>query len=251
MNSPEDYRHRRKTAFVLPLNHPDYALAKAQLEGLRPFMKKDWGTILDFGAGNAPYRPLFRCKRYVMADVSQNADGTIDLLLDPESGHIPLETGSCDLVLCLDVLEHVPKELRTLRECLRVLKSGGIFLAGIPFLYREHETPADFRRYTADGIAQIMSRAGFAGVEIVKVGNRWVTLFNILYESAIGRGEKVSSGWLRTWFFRGFNKTVLPVLNRTVFRRPPGIGASTYARLLLSAVKPEMGNLTGEKREIQ
>jgi SAM-dependent methyltransferase len=45
---------------------------------------------------------------------------------------LPFRDGSFDLVLCLDYLEHVDRDDRTLAEVSRVLKAGGEFVAVTP-----------------------------------------------------------------------------------------------------------------------
>src|SRR5690606_22817138 len=49
---------------------------------------------------------------------------------------IPLADGSLDLVLCLDVIEHIPlaDHRRAVWELHRVLRPGGVMLATIPNL---------------------------------------------------------------------------------------------------------------------
>jgi SAM-dependent methyltransferase len=45
------------------------------------------------------------------------------------------------------VLEHVEDDLALLAELRRILKDGGLLLLSVPFMYRFHEIPHDYRRY--------------------------------------------------------------------------------------------------------
>ncbi|PYS75765.1 MAG: hypothetical protein DMF66_18480, partial [Acidobacteria bacterium] len=52
-------------------------------------------------------------------------------------------------------LEHVRDAERTLSECYRVLKPGGLFYTEMPFLQPYHESPIDMRRATRPGLAHL------------------------------------------------------------------------------------------------
>lgn len=45
---------------------------------------------------------------------------------------IPLAEGSCDLALCVHVLEHIPEDTSVIAELYRVLKPGGHALVSVP-----------------------------------------------------------------------------------------------------------------------
>jgi SAM-dependent methyltransferase len=83
---------------------------------------------------------------------------------------LPLAADLIDLVIALDVLEHVPDAL-TLAECHRVLRSGGmLFLTvpAIPWLWSFRDDDAGhLRRYTRRSLLESVSRAGFA-VEYIR-----------------------------------------------------------------------------------
>lgn len=45
-----------------------------------------------------------------------------------------------DLIVCLEVLEHVPDYSKAIEEVSRVLKKGGLFIFSVPFILDNHET---------------------------------------------------------------------------------------------------------------
>ena len=82
-------------------------------KNIHDFLSKEtadykYKNILDFGAGNSPYKKIFSFKKYTSVDVEQNITNSIDLIINPGCKTLPFESNSIDLVLCLDVLEHVP-----------------------------------------------------------------------------------------------------------------------------------------------
>jgi SAM-dependent methyltransferase len=74
---------------------------------------------------------------------------------------LPFADESCDGVILQAVLEHVVDENDTLAECFRVLRPGGKLLVEIPFIQGDHPAPGDYRRYTEQGLRQIVERHGF------------------------------------------------------------------------------------------
>lgn len=73
--------------------------------------------------------------------------------------------GAFDLVVCLDVLEHIEDDLVALREMLRVCRSGGHVLLTVPayrFLWSEHDDALGHRRrYDRKQLARLVTAAGF------------------------------------------------------------------------------------------
>ena len=63
-----------------------------------------------------------------------------------------------DLVLMLEVLEHVEQPFNASSEILRVLKPGGILLLSTPFTFGIHDAPYDFWRFTKYGLMKIFDR---------------------------------------------------------------------------------------------
>jgi SAM-dependent methyltransferase len=82
--------------------------------------------------------------------------------------NLPAGDASFDVVVALDVLEHLDDDRRALAEILRVLRPGGILLATVPayaFLWSSHdEALGHRRRYVRK---QLRDRITGAGFEIV------------------------------------------------------------------------------------
>ena len=81
--------------------------------------------MLDAGAGDAPYRELFRHAKYKSVDLQK-----IDKHYAPSTyvcdlRSILVEGSRCDFVIFNQVMEHVPEPKLVLAELHRVLKPGG------------------------------------------------------------------------------------------------------------------------------
>ena len=64
---------------------------------------------------------------------------------------IPVEDASFDVVLCLQVLEHVPDPAAAVRELRRVVRPGGRVLLSTHGVYPFHPNPDDLWRWTQKG----------------------------------------------------------------------------------------------------
>ncbi len=106
--------------------------------------------VLDVGAGTAPYRSLFAHCQYETQDFA-NYDGfrgpegqysDIDYVSDVTE--IPVADATFDVVLCTEVLEHVPRPIEALRDMVRVTKPGGRLFLTAPLGSGLHQEPYHF-----------------------------------------------------------------------------------------------------------
>ena len=112
--------------------------------------------VLDVGCGVKPYLPFFAsAAEYVGVDVDNpNAD------LQGSAEALPVEDGSYDVVLCLQVLEHVEDPLQVVRELHRVTRPGGRVLAATHGTQVYHPLPEDHWRWTHTGLERLFAQAG-------------------------------------------------------------------------------------------
>ena len=85
------------------------------------------------------------------------------------------ERNGYDMVALLDVLEHVPDDIGSLRAIHRRLKPGGALLLTVPanpWMWSAHDVAHHhFRRYTRAGLSRLFMQAGFE-VQLLSYFNR-------------------------------------------------------------------------------
>lgn len=126
--------------------------------------------VLDAGAGDQVYAPIFYRQRYESADFVKVDKPYKTPTYQCDLTEIPVDDSRYDAVIFTQVMEHLPDPLSVLKELYRVMKPGAqLFYTG-PLWYEEHEIPYDFYRYTRFGLEYMFGRTGlhireFRGLE--------------------------------------------------------------------------------------
>ena len=134
--------------------------------------------VLDVGAGSCPYRTYFDHCEYraqdfgrLPAEQLQGAKGygKLDYLSDITA--LPVPSASFDVILCTEVLEHLPEPIKAVHEFSRVLRPKGILLLTTPLGSGLHQEPYHYYGgYTPHWFKKYLDEAGMNVEEIVPNG---------------------------------------------------------------------------------
>ncbi|WFU89460.1 class I SAM-dependent methyltransferase [Rhizobium sp. CC1099] len=122
----------------------------------------DGGKLLEIGAQHQPIGKYFPTFDYWSMDIRKTADNVIvgDITNCPE-----VESESFDLIVSLDVFEHLNRPWKAAEEIKRLLKPGGIVFVTTIFSWRYHPSPIDYYRYSPDALEFL-----FEGMETLEKG---------------------------------------------------------------------------------
>jgi SAM-dependent methyltransferase len=134
---------------TLPVQEPIYEFGALQLPGFEEF---------------ADLRPFFSGKSYVGCDMREGRG--VDKVLNLHDIEVPDE--SVGTVITLDTLEHVEFPHKALSEIYRILRPGGMVVLSTVLDFRIHDSPADYWRFTPDGLRSVMKP--FSSVFVGSVG---------------------------------------------------------------------------------
>lgn len=168
-------------------------------------------TILDLGGDKINKRGQFDISKWHSKVIYLNllTDKMPDIVADGTL--LPVKEKCFDVVICTEVLEHVPYPHQILAEIARVLKSGGNLLLTAPFLYHIHAHPYDYGRYTDTYWIESLNSVGFETHEITKHGLYFSVMIDN-WRQAI-KAHKVES--IRGRIFVKLNKWIIPKLVRS------------------------------------
>ncbi len=98
-------------------------------------------------------------------------------LVSADAQRVPLASAAFDVVLALDILEHLPDDARGAREIARVLAPGGVLVASCPAFEALWSGFDDLamhqRRYTRPRLVRELRKAGL-DVELSSYFNTWL-----------------------------------------------------------------------------
>lgn len=168
--------------------------------------------ILDVGSGHGDFAQIFTNRKYLAVDIVPYPE--VDLACDLGEV-VPFKEGTFDLLVLMNVLEHVYHFHKLLDSMFYLLKRGGSLVIAVPFMIKVHQAPFDFYRYTHYTLVDLAKEHGFE-----------VTLLEGYYDPIFFVGEATRN--VRFW--------VLPKLPH--FSRWFARGVLMLIESLISLLKP-------------
>ncbi len=180
--------------------------------------------LLDVGCGEKPYQPLFApyITSYVGVDVVENPQADV---CGPVEA-LPLEDGSFDVVLCIQVFEHCDDPARAVSELARVTAPGGRVLVSTHGVMAYHPSPADYWRWTHTGLEKLFrDNFEWGSVRVTPASGTTACLGMIasLYLDLAARRAHV--GMVAKPLVAGINTLSAAIDGRSAQLREPGPGS--------------------------
>jgi len=149
---------------------------KYVMNKIHPYLK---GKVLDIGCGNQDMKHLIiiNKSRYIGVDypatMAKGYSGHPDVFGDAQC--LPFKNECADVVLLLDVLEHIPCPHKAFSEAVRVVKDDGIVIVKTPFMYPLHDVPHDFQRWTKYGLMNLARSHDLSIIALTSLGGAFRT----------------------------------------------------------------------------
>ncbi len=164
--------------------HPQWLSDRYHKNSQRALDEIEKSLIINIGSGDSKFKDMaLRGNHLVQMDYPAT---NLQYLNKPDvyadASRLPLRQGCADVVLLLEVIEHLSDPDKALAEAYHSLKAGGKLYISAPFLYPIHDAPHDYRRYTIYGLRTVLAKHGFSINQELMHGNSLVTsmqLFNL------------------------------------------------------------------------
>jgi SAM-dependent methyltransferase len=147
-------------------------------------------NVLDVGCGYMPHYVFFKDNldytSYVGVDWenSPHKSGNVDYLMNLNE---PLFIeGSYDLILLMDVIEHLQDVSILFNSLKNNLNESGFIYITVPFYYWIHEAPFDYNRYSIFQLKSLLNRNGFEIVDYKIVGGFGTSLIDLISKNVFG-----------------------------------------------------------------
>ena len=142
------------------------------------------GDVLDVGGGTfyeSVLRKNIKFASWTSVDPCISSSGIVHQnppvrVLTADGSSIPLPDQSFDLVLSIQVLEHVYDPFLLLEESARLCKKGGKFILLLPQTGNIHMIPHHYYNFTRFWIEKALPSAGFKIDKLVGIGGAWSTI---------------------------------------------------------------------------
>lgn len=156
--------------------------------------------VLDLGGTKLNKRGQFNIYDHTDRVTVVNIDSSkgTDIVCDASS--VPFGDGAFDVVICAELLEHVPCPEKILSEVHRMLNKGGKAYITVPFLFPIHADPYDYARYTATGLRKMIEDSGLTVETIAPHGEFYGVLFDMV---RMWLHKKVQRRIIRHGLYRG------------------------------------------------
>jgi len=176
-------------------------------------------NVLDAGAGTGPYRDFFSHCNYKTQDFCRTPSSVgrytkIDYVCDITN--IPVPDESFDVIICSEVLEHVPEPIKVIKEFSRILRQGGRLFLTAPLGCGIHQEPyIYYGGFTPFWYEKFLPMFGFQELKIFPNGGffrhyaqKSRRFIKYLFPSDMGKAAKILTFPLKVVLAFWFRKVI-------------------------------------------
>ncbi|MBP7741222.1 MAG: class I SAM-dependent methyltransferase [Candidatus Pacebacteria bacterium] len=180
--------------------------------------------VLDIGSGGANQDASFPNRTTYDIDSARNPS------IVGDAQDMPFPDSSYDVIVCSEVLEHIPDPKKAIGEMFRVLAPGGTLILTTRFVFPVHDAPGDYWRFTPYGLRSLFTRWEILEEEVETDAflTIAVLLQRIMFQTDL-RGGKITKGILLLVTY-AFTK-----LDWLLVRRYGDIGRTDTVPVLMSS----------------
>ena len=128
------------------------------------------GKCLDLASGKDPSYHRYWSFENDAELIKTDLDGDFKVDLNDD---LLFDDNSIDNIFFFNAIYIIKDPEKLIKEINRILKKDGKLFIASPFIFNEAEEPDDFRRFTSQGLEDLLWKGGFSGFEIISFGERF------------------------------------------------------------------------------
>jgi len=128
------------------------------------------GKCLDLAGGKDPSYHRYWSFEDNAELIKTDLDGDFKVDLN---NNLPFDDNSIDNIFFFNAIYIIKDPEKLIKEINRILKKDGKLFIASPFIFNEAEEPNDFRRFTSQGLEDLLWKGSFSSFEIISFGERF------------------------------------------------------------------------------
>ena len=110
-----------------------------------------------------------------------------EILADVENlnGELSQRRIKPNIIIALEVLEHVPNPFTAIDECFDALSSGGVLIFSTPWIIPVHDAPHDYWRFTPEALRKLTHK--FGQIKIIARGDEFDSVIALMLRGLFGK----------------------------------------------------------------
>ncbi|HCM78112.1 MAG TPA: hypothetical protein DIS90_17135 [Cytophagales bacterium] len=162
----------------------------------------DGSSVLNIGSGGEVANVIVNAsKGKILRIVSMDIDVNRGPDVVADVCAMPFQSESWDVVILIEVLEHVQEPWKAVEEIYRVLKKNGRLVLTTPFIYPIHDVEHDYYRYTKHGLRFLLKE--FKEVTVAE-RNNYIESINVLFVRSIADSSERARILALVCYYSGF-----------------------------------------------
>lgn len=173
------------------------------------------GTVLDIGGKKENKRGNFRPSQNLKCFYLNNdKDTKPDFILD--ANNFSIQSQEFDYFFLSEVLEHLEYPEQCLKSAYKIIKKGGLGFISMPFLYRKHDDPKDYQRWTDTKFREYLEKNNFIVKEINQMGGIFCVIHDFWMFSSIN-SKRNFTGIINKILFKIFSPLLKFIDKKTLY----------------------------------
>lgn len=144
-------------------------------------------SVGGFGPVDSHLSGLASIEGFKLISFDINPTHRPEILADIENLNVELSQRRIkpNLIVALEVLEHVPNPFKAIDQCFDALPTGGVLIFSTPWIIPVHDAPHDYWRFTPEALRKLTQK--FDQIQIIARGDEFDSVIALMLRGLFGK----------------------------------------------------------------